>query len=324
MKKKTKLQKSLIILVSVLITVTVVGSATVVMVFKSISSKIERDVIDRNYVKDTGLTPVKEEKEDDVINILLLGTDKYDSNVLTASDATMILTIDTINNKIKLCSIMRDTYLEVPGQDPCNLNDVIIKGGPELTMKTINTNFNLQIDKFIQVNLNSLSKIIDILGGVEINVTDEEIPYINGLISSIDSNNGTNNPMVTSSGLQTLNGTQASAYSRIRSTSGRDYKRTQRQRDVLSSLYNKFTSASITQLAQLMNNILPLVSTNITDTEILSLISKVLTMQVEAIEQARFPLDGQHETVLTDMYHMIIDKDQTTNEIHKFIFSLEQ
>lgn len=82
---------------------------------------------------------------------------------------------------------MRDTYVEVPGQDPCNINDVIIKGGPELTLKTINTNFNLQIDKFVQVNLNSLPKIIDILGGVEINVTEEEVPYINSLLNNQDS-----------------------------------------------------------------------------------------------------------------------------------------
>lgn len=218
---------------------------------------------------------------------------------------------------------MRDTYVEVPGQDPCNINDVIIKGGPELTLKTINTNFNLQIDKFVQVNLNSLPKIIDILGGVEINVTEEEVPYINSLVNSIDSNNGTSNPGITSAGLQTLNGTQASAYSRIRSTAGRDYKRTERQRDVLSSLYAKFKTASISQLTDLMNNILPLVSTNITDSEILSILGKVLTMGVSEIEQSRFPLDGQHEMILTDMYHMIIDKEQTTNEMHKFIFSLE-
>ena len=72
-----------------------------------------------------------------------------------------------------------------------------------------------------------------------------------------------------------------------------------------------------------MNNILPLVSTNITDSEILSILGKVLTMGVSEIEQSRFPLDGQHEMILTDMYHMIIDKEQTTNEMHKFIFSLE-
>ena len=70
-----------------------------------------------------------------------------------------------------------------------------------------------------------------------------------------------------------------------------------------------------------MNNILPLVSTNITDSEILSIVGKVLTMGVTNIEQSRFPLDGQHEMILTDMYHMIINKEQTTKEMHKFIFS---
>lgn len=321
MKNKRKLTKIILTLITLFITIIVICAIAIGIIFKSITSKVEREEIDRTYVTSTGSTPVKE--EDNVINILLLGTDKYDSDTLTASDATMILTLDTVNNRIKLCSIMRDTYVEVPGQDPCNINDVIIKGGPELTLKTINTNFNLQIDKFVQVNLNSLPKIIDILGGVEINVTEEEIPYINSLVNSIDSNNGTSNSGITSAGLQTLNGTQASAYSRIRSTAGRDYKRTKRQRDILSSLYTKFKTASISQLTDLMNNILPLVSTNITDSEILSILGKVLTMGVSEIEQSRFPLDGQHEMILTDMYHIIIDKEQTTNEMHKFIFSLE-
>lgn len=321
MKNKRKLKKIILTLITLLITIIVICAIAIGIIFKSITSKVEREEIDRTYVTSTEHTPVKE--EENVINILLLGTDKYDSDTLTASDATMILTLDTVNKRIKLCSIMRDTYVEVPGQDPCNINDVIIKGGPELTLKTINTNFNLQIDKFVQVNLNSLPKIIDILGGVEINVTEEEVPYINSLVNSIDSNNGTINPGITSAGLQTLNGTQASAYSRIRSTAGRDYKRTERQRDVLSSLYAKFKTASISQLTDLMNNILPLVSTNITDSEILSILGKVLTMGVSEIEQSRFPLDGQHEMILTDMYHMIIDKEQTTNEMHKFIFSLE-
>lgn len=322
MKIKNKLSKTILIVFSVLLLIVTVSVAALGISFKSISSKIDRVEVNRNSVTDTGLEPAVE--EENVINILLLGTDKFDSETLTASDATMILTIDTINNRIKLCSLMRDTYVDVPGEEPCNLNDVIIKGGPELTLKTINTNFNLQIDKFVQVNLNSLPKIIDILGGVELNITSDELKYINGYIDNIDTNNGTTTEHLTTPGLQTLNGTQASAYCRIRYTSGRDYKRTERQRDVLSALFDKFKSSSISQLTDLMNNILPLVSTNITNSEILSIVGKVLTMGVSNIEQSRFPLDRQHEMILTDMYHMIIDKEQTTKEMHKFIFSLEE
>lgn len=321
MKNKLKFKKIILTLITLLITIIVICATAIGIIFKSITSKVEREEIDRTYVTSTEHTPVKE--EENVINILLLGTDKYESDTLTASDATMILTLDTVNKRIKLCSIMRDTYVEVPGQDPCNINDVIIKGGPELTLKTINSNFNLQIDKFIQVNLNSLPKIIDILGGIEINITSDELKYINEYIDNIDANNGTKTNHLSTTGIQALNGTQASAYCRIRYTAGRDYKRTERQRDVLSSLYTKFKTASISQLTDLMNNILPLVSTNITDSEILSILGKVLTMGVSEIEQSRFPLDGQHEMILTDMYHMIIDKEQTTNEMHKFIFSLE-
>ena len=207
MEIKNKLSKTILIIISVLLLISTIGVAALGISFKTISSKIDRVEVDRNYVTDTGLEPAVE--EENVINILLLGTDKFDSETLTASDATMILTIDTINNRIKLCSLMRDTYEDVPDEDPCNLNDVIIKGGPELTLKTINTNFNLQIDKFVQVNLNSLPKIIDILGGVGLNITSDELKYINGYIDNIDINNGTTTEHLTTPGIQTLNGTQA-------------------------------------------------------------------------------------------------------------------
>ena len=112
-------------------------------------------------------------------------------------------------------------------------------GGPELILKTINYNFNLTVDKFIYVSLHTLPQIIDRLGGVEISITNDELNYINRYISNIDSENGTTTEYITSSGLQTLNGTQASAYCRIRYTEGRDFKRTERHREVLTKILEK-------------------------------------------------------------------------------------
>ncbi len=278
-------------------------------------------------VTETGKEPAKE--DEDVITIALFGTDftqneKY-GNLYGASDATMILGIDTKNNRLKLFSLMRDLYLDLPDGSgkKQNLNYTMAYGGPELILKTINSNFNLTVDKFIYVSLHTLPTIIDKLGGVELNITSEELNYINNYITSIDKENGTITKKLTNTGLQTLNGTQASAYCRIRYTEGRDFKRTERQRDVLSALFQKFKTASISDLTIMMNEILPLVSTNLTNTEIISIVSKVLGMGVPQIEQYRFPLDGKSEMIATDMLHLTIDIDETTSDIHKFLYSLE-
>ncbi|WP_299997376.1 LCP family protein [uncultured Clostridium sp.] len=324
MKKKLSTTKKVII--SILIIFIILISLTV-FAFNHLTSKIERVEIDRTVVTETGKEPAKEDK--DVITIALFGTDftqneKY-GNLYGASDATMILGIDTKNNRLKLFSLMRDLYLDLPdgSGNKQNLNYTMAYGGPELILKTINYNFNLTVDKFIYVSLHTLPTIIDKLGGVEINITSAELNYINSYIDNIDKENGTSTQKITSTGVQTLNGTQAAAYCRIRYTEGRDFKRTERQRDVLSALFQKFKTASISDLTTMMNEILPLVSTNLTNTEIISIVSKVLGMGVPQIEQSRFPLDGKSEMIATDMLHLTIDIDETTSDIHKFLYSLE-
>ncbi len=324
MKKKLSTTKKVII--SILIIFIILISLTI-FAFNHLTSKIERVEIDRTVVTETGKEPAKEDK--DVITIALFGTDftqneKY-GNLYGASDATMILGIDTKNNRLKLFSLMRDLYLDLPdgSGNKQNLNYTMAYGGPELILKTINYNFNLTVDKFIYVSLHTLPTIIDKLGGVEINITSAELNYINSYIDNIDKENGTSTQKITSTGVQTLNGTQAAAYCRIRYTEGRDFKRTERQRDVLSALFQKFKTASISDLTTMMNEILPLVSTNLTNTEIISIVSKVLGMGVPQIEQSRFPLDGKSEMIATDMLHLTIDIDETTNDIHKFLYSLD-
>ncbi|MBQ6819797.1 MAG: LCP family protein [Clostridium sp.] len=288
----------------------------------NLSNKIDRVTINREDVINTG----KEvpEEANDIITIALFGSDYSDYYDVSSADTTMILAIDTKNNKIKLCSLMRDIYLNLPEGGKMNLNYTILNGGPSSILKTINYNFNLNIDKFVQVDLKRLPKIIDSLGGVEINVTSEEISYLNKYIDHIDNKNGTKTTHINNSGLQLLNGTQASAYCRIRATAGRDFKRTERQRDVLSALFVKFKNISLSEVPGLVNEILPLVTTNLTNSEILSISTKALGLGISNIEQGRFPSDENITNIeTTDMYHINIDIDATTSEIHKFLFSIE-
>ena len=324
MKKKISKTKKVLLIIFLIISLLITGAICTINYF---TSKIDRVEIDRNVVTETGKEPAKE--DENIISIALFGTDfteneKY-GNLYGASDATMILGIDTKNNKLKLFSLMRDLYLDLPdgSGNKQNLNYTMAYGGPELILKTINYNFNLKVDKFIHVSLRTLPTIIDKLGGIQLDITSDELNYINRYIKNIDKQNGTSTPSLTSSGLQTLNGTQAAAYCRIRYTDGKDFKRTERQRAVLNALFEKFKNTSITDLTSIMKDILPLVSTNLTNSEIISIATKVLNIGMPTIEQSRFPLDGKSEMISTDMLHLITDIDETTKDIHNFLYSLD-
>ena len=324
MKKKISKTKKVLLIIFLIISLLITGAICTINYF---TSKIDRVEIDRNVVTETGKEPAKE--DENIISIALFGTDfteneKY-GNLYGASDSTMILGIDTKNNKLKLFSLMRDLYLDLPdgSGNKQNLNYTMAYGGPELILKTINYNFNLKVDKFIHVSLRTLPTIIDKLGGIQLDITSDELNYINRYIKNIDKQNGTSTPSLTSSGLQTLNGTQAAAYCRIRYTEGKDFKRTERQRAVLNALFEKFKNTSITDLTSIMKDILPLVSTNLTNSEIISIATKVLSMGSPTIEQSRFPLDGKSEMISTNMLHLTTDIAETTKDIHNFLYSLD-
>lgn len=318
MKKLSKNKKILLSILSFI--VIIIGLISAYTYY--LSSKVERVTVDREDVVNTGKETPKE--ADDVITIALFGSDYSEYYDVSSADATMILGIDTKNNKIKLGSLMRDIYLDLPNGGKMNLNYTILDGGPSSILKAINYNFNLKVDKFVQVDLERLPKIIDALGGVEMEITEDELQYINGYIDHIDEKNGTTTEHIYYAGTQLLNGTQASAYCRIRYTAGRDFKRTERQRDVLNALFVKFKDISLTEVPGIINNILPLVTTNLSNSEIISISTKALGMGLSNIEQGRFPSDENIISAgFTDMYHTNIDIPGTTEELHKFLFSIQ-
>ena len=316
--KKISSKKKIIL--SILLVISLIILTTFIYLNK-LSNKVSRLDIKSEDVINNNIELPKE--SEDVTLIALFGTDYSDYYEMSAADSTMILAINNKNKTIKLCSLMRDIYLNLPDGGKSNLNYTILDGGIPSILRAINFNFDLKIEKFAQVDLERLPKIIDSLGGVEINVTDEELEYINSYTADIDKKNNTTTSKITA-GLQLLNGTQASAYCRIRYTAGRDFKRTERQRDVLNALFVKFKDTNVTEFPKIINDVLPLVTTNLKNTEIISLSTKALGMGVNNIEQGRFPSDGNIISAgFTDMYHTNIDIDATTEELHKFLFSIE-
>ncbi|WP_346929921.1 LCP family protein [Clostridium sp.] len=239
-------------------------------------------------------------------NIALFGIDQTDGDV-GRSDAIIIATVDSLHKKLKLTSISRDSYVNIEGHGYDKLNHAYAYGKEELAIKTINQTFGLDITDYAKVNFNNLKDIIDIIGGIDITVEDSELADLNGVIST--------------SGRQHVNGTQALAYSRIRKNSGGDDSRTERQRILLTEIFNKVSTIGILKLPSLVNDILPHVQTSLSTSEVLSLGTKVLTSGITNIEQLRFPLSEYSKGDYIDgVYYTTFDEEITKEQIQKYIY----
>lgn len=320
-KKKLSKKKKTLIIIAIILGVIIAIVATGCGYGYYLYSKVDNDDLDRSSVlNEEG----KKEEYEEIINIALFGTDTTEST-RGLSDCNMILTINPDTNEIKLTSLMRDIHVNIPGHGENNLNMAMMDGGPQLSLKTINENFDLDLDKYICVNLNSLPQIIDKVGGVEIDVTSEEVDLINSYARDINNRNGTSeNYKVKNPGKQLLNGTQATAYCRIRYTEGNDFKRTERQRTVFEQIFKKITTLSIGEISSFIDEVLPLVTTNLKYTEIFSIGMDLLSMKDVTIQQSRFPEVADCESGQTEAgYTLYIDKEVTIQKLHKFIYNKE-
>jgi LCP family protein required for cell wall assembly len=223
-----------------------------------------------------------------VINILLLGTDRRNRNENGRSDAIMIATVDKKNGQLKLASVMRDLYVPIPDRRDNRINAAYSFGGPMLAMKTINQNFNLDITRYVSVDFFGLEEIINAIGGVEIDVKQKEIKHINSVITQLNEldKQKRKSPHLTQAGVQTLDGKQAVAYSRIRKVGDGDSERTERQRRVMIQMFNKMKSINPMKLPDLVASLIPYTDTNIPVSDIISLGTSVLTMKDKKIYQS--------------------------------------
>jgi polyisoprenyl-teichoic acid--peptidoglycan teichoic acid transferase len=282
---------------------------------------IRRDAVVDSDNKDDSMGGKQNEKPRKVINIALFGLDTRDLNQRGRSDSIMILSIDTFNDKIKLSSIMRDSYVSIHGRGMDKVTHAYAYGGPLLAVRTLNENFDLDIRDYATVNFFSLEKIIDKLGGVPINVKQNEIFYINAHMKEVADIQKTDYVEVTKAGLQTLNGKQAVAYARIRYTGNGDYERTDRQRRVLSALFDKINKAGVTKYPSLVATLLPHVETSLSKKDILNLGTEVLTSGIKTVEQERFPVNGYCSgKIINGGWFLVFDQDATKEQIRKFIY----
>lgn len=236
-----------------------------------------------------------------LVNILLIGQDRREGESGSRSDSMILCTFNKKTRQLILTSFLRDLYVPIPGNGSNRINAAYSLGGTELLNRTLEENFNLHIDGNVEVDFAQFSQIIDLLGGVEIQLRQDEAELINKETgSSLEA------------GLRTLDGTQALAYARIRKldTDG-DFSRTNRQRMVMEAIWDAYRGSGVTTLLKLLRNVLPMVDTDMGTGEILSCAVSVFPYlsDVEIVSQ-RIPADSQYSDQFIDgMSVLVADMD---------------
>jgi LCP family protein required for cell wall assembly len=278
------------------------------------------EVIDPNDVKWQSI--LANTRKEGVINILLLGEEAMADNGRGRSDSMMIATINVKKKTLSLTSLMRDTYVQIPGYSDNKLNAAYKFGGIQLLYETIKLNFQVEMDGYVLVNFEDFENIINELGGVDITLSADEASYLNrtNYISKKEYRN-------VKAGTQTLNGNQALGYSRIRyvKTSENvrdDFGRTSRQRVVLNAIFEKYKTLNATEMVAMLPDILPLVTTDLTKDEIIGYISTLATLGATELHTFRLPIDnGYTPATIRSMSVLVMDTvAENVTALHEFLF----
>lgn len=271
-----------------------------------------------------GLSESKVEQSQMIENILLIGLDGINDNIPKRSDTMIILTIDKMNKSLKLTSLARDTLVKIPGYGEEKLTHAYAYGKEELLMQTINENFNLDIKDYATVNFKSFIEIVDIIGGVDININEKEIRHLNEVIKACYNVNHTDiNDIeyISTTGNNNLNGYQALAYARIRKLDT-IYKRDERQRIILTNIAHKLSDVSITKYPHIAKSILRHIKVNMAFNKIIKLAFTSHELASYDIKELEFPVSEYREDGVTDengKYVVKWDKEKNINLLHEFI-----
>ncbi len=284
--------------------------------------KSKLDKIDYTYIplEDINMNQGIAESLKNYRNILLLGVDSRDvtTNDGSRSDAIIIVSINKETKDVKLVSVYRDTYLDL-GEDYGldKITHAHAYEGPALTISSLNRNLDLNISEFVTVNFEIVAEIIDEMGGIEIDVKENELYDMNKYISDTSENTGIESSRLTHSGTQILDGVQAVTYARIRKNSGGDYKRTERMRTVLTKTFEKAKKMSISDINRIADMVLPQIQTNISQGEIMSLISQIMSYNVQ--DSIGWPYETK-EITLDRWYGVPVTLEQNVKELHEELF----
>ncbi|WP_338851498.1 LCP family glycopolymer transferase [Clostridium perfringens] len=258
-----------------------------------------------------------------ITNILLLSSDARPGEDVSRSDSIMILTIDNINKKLKVTSLMRDMLVKIDGHGEEKLNHAFAYGGPTKTIETIQNNFGIKLHNYVIVDFNAFVKVIDAINGIEVTIKDYELDELNKYILD---GGGSEKDLLPAPGTYNLNGYQALSYARIRKVGNGEYERTERQRAVLQIALEKVKDMSTVKLVSLLNELFPYIKTNISLGNAMDYGFTALNVGKNCnfeIEQFRVPIDSISKGGIIDNkgWVFVIDKVETSKALQEFIFN---
>ena len=309
---------------------------------------LEQDMeLDTENVIDPASLDLNPNLPDNVVNILLVGVDGRSEDIESGSkhgDVQIIVSINKDDGSIKMTSVLRDLYVNIPGYRNKNrINVAYSRGGGPLAMRTMNNLFELNIEYYVTINFYGLASIIDGLGGIDIELTKKEANAINAYIKKNLKKGGYDNqdkdyerqPLESKAGVQHLDGIQAVMYARLRSVDN-DFERSNRQRHLLELLLGKVLDGgmSVDKLVGLMEACLPYAETNITPMAMVELAMGVLSSDIMTrlqsggalLEQQRIPLDETWKYYTTEGGASVVAfrtnarRQENVEALHQFIY----
>lgn len=318
-KKKKGLSTFLrIVLALILILVILVG-----FIFFYVKGKLDKiQKIELPTDEELGITETVAQNLTGYRNIAIFGVDSRsdDYGIGNRSDCIIIASINNDTGEIKLISVYRDTYVKIDGYGLDKITHAYSYGEAPLAIKTLNTNFDLNINEFVTVNFDSVAEAVDQLGGVQLTITSEEVKYINGYIDETSKVTGKTSQHITQPGTYTVDGVQAVSYSRIRYTDGGDYKRAERMRTVIEAMFSKLKTKSLAEINSFADAILPHVYTNISATDIIAMVPSMSKYKVT--ESIGWPYDTKGIT-LDRWYGIPVTLESNVTQLHKEAFGEE-
>lgn len=318
-KRKRKKKTTVITIICILLSVILLFGGGLYLYAYSIIDKVERVPLDTQDPDELNITT---NQYDSVKNIALLGIDSRKDNDSGRSDAILVLTIDKEHNKIKLTSIARDSYVEIDGKGNDKITHAYAFGKSTLAVKTLNKNYDLEITDYVTVNFFEFSRIIDYIGGVEVEVDEKEKDHLNSYIIPKLRKTGLECDSISKTGKQRLTGTQALCYSRIRKIDG-DIERGNRQKEVLEAMFTEVKDTSITNLPTVAEMVLKECQTSLSTDDIMGLGIWAITSKptIENISIPTKEMDAKGGIINGGWYY-VYDLDDAKQEMRKFI--LEQ
>ncbi len=254
--------------------------------------------------------------------IALFGLDTRTAGQLgkgNRSDTIIIASINNDTQEVKLVSVYRDTYLNLANGKYNKCNGAYNAGGPEQAIQMLNLNLDLDIEYYVSVDFAALTETVDLLGGIYIDVDESEIEHLNNYIVETSKVTGVETTALTSTGYQLLDGVQATSYCRIRYTSGDDFKRTERQREVIMEIVNTAKKASISDINDIINAVFPMIATNYTNSQLLEMAPELITYDI--VDTTGFPFDKVNVTISGKGDCVVpVSLEDNVRQLHEYLF----